>query len=155
MGLTWRDGIATLLVAGAVAVALSVVYALNWPLMGDARAAIVAVFLLGFPACIVGGGPTTLMAGLGWGSHRRWDPDAMWSWVRGGTWRPGMGMWSPLVMLAAALGCALLILMVVGLIVNTVAILIWTAVLVAAIWLVATAYHALQPRPGPLARRVP
>jgi hypothetical protein len=31
MGFSWRDAVGTLLVAGAVAVTLSVVYRWNWP----------------------------------------------------------------------------------------------------------------------------
>ena len=37
MGLSWRDAIATLLVAAAVTVTLSVVGGWNLPLIGDAR----------------------------------------------------------------------------------------------------------------------
>ncbi len=155
MGLSWRDGVATLLVAAAVGVALSVVYAWNWPLIGDSRAAIVAIFLLTFPACVIGGGPVSMMAGFGWGTNFSswWGDQTRWSGGPGSMWNPTVvGTWSPFVMLAGALGFAVSVLMIVGLIVNTVPILIWTAGLVTAIWVVTTAHHvSAQPQQRPLA----
>ena len=53
MGLDWRDGVGTLLVAAALAVTLSVIYAWKWALIGDARAGVIALFVLGYASCLV------------------------------------------------------------------------------------------------------
>jgi hypothetical protein len=64
MGLTWRDAIATILVAAAVAVTLSVVYSWNWPLIGNARAGVIALFVLSYPSCLVAQAPARMAAAI-------------------------------------------------------------------------------------------
>lgn len=49
--------------AAATAVTVAVANGWIWLYIGDARAGIVAVFDLGFAACVVGGGPTWMFAG--------------------------------------------------------------------------------------------
>lgn len=54
MGFGRRDGIGTLLVAASVAVTPSVVYGWNLPLSGDARAGVIALFVLSHPSLQAG-----------------------------------------------------------------------------------------------------
>ena len=127
MGLSWRDGIATILVAAGVAVTSSLVNAWAWPLIGDARAGVVAVFILGFAACVVGGGPAWIFSAM-----------------REGRMRGPGEIWSPFFIVAAALGALAFALMFADLFINDVSLLIWATVSVVAIWLVTTTRHALE-----------
>jgi uncharacterized membrane protein len=127
MRLSWRDAAATVLVLAAAAVMLSVVNGWNWLLIGDARAGAVAVFILGFAASVIGGGPTWFMAAL--------RPREISS--RG----------KALSLLSAALGLLALVLLVVDLFVNDLALLVWATLALVAIWVVATIHHAGEARP--------
>lgn len=118
MGLNWRDGVGTLLVAAAVAVMLSVIYDWNWPLISDARAGVIALFVLSYPSCLVAQAPARLAAAIG--------RDAAWG---------------PFLVLASVLGAVALVLMVAGVIFNSVIVLIWTAIVVVGIWVVTAAHH--------------
>lgn len=130
MGLSWRDGIATILVAASVAVTGSLVSAWAWPLIGDARAGVVAVFILGFAACLVGGGPAWMFAAMKEGRMR------------------GAGeIWSPFFIIAAALGALAFALMFADLFINDLSLLVWATIAVVAVWLVTTIHHALQTKP--------
>ena len=126
MGLSWRDGIATILVAAGVAVTASLMNTWAWPLIGDARAGVVVVFILGFAACVVGGGPAWIMTAM-----------------REGRMRGPGEIWSPFFIIAAALGALAFALMFADLFINAVSLLIWATVTVVAIWLVTTIHHAL------------
>lgn len=141
MGLSWRDGIATLLVAAATAVTVAVANGWNWLYIGDARAGIVAVFVLGFAACVVGGGPAWIFAGARrggmWGGRTTPGQETMWSG----------GIWSPFFFIAGGLGALVFVLMFIGVIVNSMALLFWSTVLVVAIWFVTTIHHAVETRP--------
>jgi hypothetical protein len=55
MRLTWKDGVATLLVIGVVLVALAVVQGWDWPLVGSYRAGTVAILAMGLGVCALGG----------------------------------------------------------------------------------------------------
>jgi small-conductance mechanosensitive channel len=127
MGLSWRDGIATILIAAGVAVTGSLVNAWAWPLIGDARAGVVAVFILGFAACVVGGGPAWMFAAM-----------------REGRMRGPGEIWSPFFVAAAALGALAFALMFADLFINDVSLLIWATVTVVAVWFVTTIHHALE-----------
>ena len=130
MGLSWRDGIATTLVAAGVAVTGSLVNSWAWPLIGDARAAVVAVFILGFAACVAGGGPA-------------W----MFSAIREGRMRGPSEVWSPFFIVAAALGASAFALMFADLFINDVSLLTWATVALVAVWLVTTIHHMLETGP--------
>lgn len=127
MGLSWRDGVATILVAAGVAVTGSLVSAWAWPLIGDARAGVVALFVFGFAACVVGGGPA-------------W----MFSAMREGRMRGPAPIWSPFFIIAAALGALAFALMFADLFINDLSLLIWATVSVVAVWVVTTIHHALE-----------
>lgn len=54
MGLTWKDGVSTLLAAAVVLVALAVVEEWGWPLLGSYRAGAVAIGVMGLGMCALG-----------------------------------------------------------------------------------------------------
>jgi hypothetical protein len=58
MTLTWRDGVATLLAAAVVLVAVSVVQGWGWPLLGSYRAGSVAILVIGMAMCATGNSAT-------------------------------------------------------------------------------------------------
>jgi hypothetical protein len=117
-------------VAAAVAVTLSVVYSWNWPLIGDARAGVIALFVLSYPSCLVAQAPARMAAAI------RHDTT-----------------WDPFLVVGTALGTAALVLMIVGLILNSVTVLVATATVVVAIWLVTTAHHLVEAGPRPSLQR--
>lgn len=134
MALSWRDGIAAVLVAGGVAVTGAVVNAWNWPLLGDARAGVVAVFILGFAACVVGGGPSWIFAAMKEGRMRGPNP-----------------VWNPFFIVSAALGALAFALLFADLFINDVSLLVWAAITVVAIWFVTTIRRGLGVSAEPIA----
>lgn len=134
MSLTWRDGIAAVLVAGGVAVTAAVANAWSWPLLADARAGVVAVFILGFAACIVGGGPVWISAAMREGRMRGPNP-----------------VWNPFFIISAGLGALAFALMFANLFINDLSLLVWAAITVVAAWFVTTIRRALGPGPQPIA----
>jgi len=54
MKLTWRDGVATVLMLGTVAVALAVTQGWNWTFLGSTKAGIAAVGVIGYMMCRLG-----------------------------------------------------------------------------------------------------
>jgi cytochrome bd-type quinol oxidase subunit 2 len=58
MHLTWKDGLATLLAAAVVLVAVAVVQGWGWPLLGSYRAGSVAILILGMGMCATGNSAT-------------------------------------------------------------------------------------------------
>jgi len=127
MGLSWRDAVATVFVAAAGAVTLSVTNGWDWLLIGDVRAGVIAVFVLGFSASVIGGGPVWLMAALRKGAIST------------------QGRLSTLF--AAALGFLALVLLFVDLFVTSVTLLVWATAALVAIWVVATIHHAVEAKP--------
>lgn len=130
MGLSWRDGAASVLVAAGVAVAGSVVYAWGWPLIADARAAVIPVFIFGFAACVVGGGPTWIFAAM-----------------REGRMRGPAEVWNPFSIIAAALGALAFALLFADLFINDVSLLVWATVALVGVWFSTTIHHALETPP--------
>ncbi len=127
MGLSWRDAVATVLVAAAGAVTLSVASGWDWLLIGNARAGVIAVFVLGFSASVIGGGPVWFMAAMRQGaisSHGRL-----------------------FTFLATGLGLLALVLLFVDLFVNSVTLLVWATAALVAIWVVATFHHTVEAKP--------
>jgi hypothetical protein len=127
MGLSWRDAVATVFVAAAGAVTLSVMNGWDWFLIGDTRAGVIAVFVLGFSASVIGGGPVWFMAAMRQG--------AISSQGRLFT------------LLAAALGFLALVLLFVDLFVNSITLLVWATAALVAIWVVATVHHTVEAKP--------
>lgn len=126
MGLSWRDVAATLLVAAATAVTLSVLNGWSWPLVGDARAGAVGVLLLGFAASVTGGGPQWFLAAV----RREVSTQGMW-----------------LSIFASGMGFIALALLVANLFFNNIPLLVWTTAALLALWVVATIHHAIEARP--------
>lgn len=54
MRLTWRDGAATTMAGLVLAILLAATQAWSWPLLGDFRAGVVALAIVGFAMCSVG-----------------------------------------------------------------------------------------------------
>jgi peptidoglycan/LPS O-acetylase OafA/YrhL len=111
MRLTFKDAIGAMLAALVVLVFLDFTYAWGWPLLGDYRAGVVALAVIGFAMCATASDY----------SEVRW-PD-------------------PLIAIAAVLGIAAAALIVAGLIWATQALFEWLAVVIVALWLVATIRH--------------
>lgn len=135
MRLTVRDAFGTLLVGCAVAVTLSVVDGWNWPLIGDARAGVIALFVLSYPSCLTARAPQRIARAI----QRREG-------------------WGPFVIAATALGASALLLMLANLILNSTAVLTAATAVVVAIWIVATAHHLTEPADttfGPVVNMIP
>jgi hypothetical protein len=120
MSLTWRDVVGTVLVAIAVGATLSIVYGWNSPLLGDARAAGVALFALSYPSCLIAQAPGRMRQAIEGGSR-----------------------WSGYLVTATVLGSVTVLLIVLDLIVNSVAVLVAATLVMALVWLVATIDHAM------------
>ena len=112
MRLTARDFVGTLLVGIGVLGALAALQGWGWPLLGDARAGIVVLL-----------GMSVLVCPLGMGT-----PSATW-------------YKDPFVLMASALGTAILVLGVIGLFGGAADVLVWMIGLTVASWIVTTAHH--------------
>jgi len=55
MGLTWKDGVSTLLLVAIVLVALAVMQEWDWPLLDGYRAGAVAIGVMGLGMCALSG----------------------------------------------------------------------------------------------------
>lgn len=128
MRLTYRDAIATVLVAAVVAVTLAVTQGWDWPRLGSVKAGIVAVGVLGYAGCMAGTRTRDMASVAVLKEH------------------PGM-------IVGSILGALTLALFVGGLIAGTEAWLIALSVTLVVLWFVATARHAFtrEPAPGGLA----
>lgn len=116
MRLTWRDGLGSVVTAAGVLAALAAMQGWGWPLLGDARAGVIALLLMSLVVC----------------------PLAM------GTPAPTFYR-DPFVLAAAAVGTAILVLGVIGLFTTPAAYLPWMIGLVAINWLVTTIHHVVGP----------
>ncbi len=116
MRLTWRDGVATLLLGVVVALGMAATRGWDWPLMGSYRSAGLVVFGVGMVMCPLGGSAqSTTSAGK-----------------------------SPFITLATALGVIALVLLTAVLITGTQAWFVALVVDIAVLWAVTTFRHALQ-----------
>lgn len=122
MGLTWRDGIATLLVALAGLITISIAAGWNWPLLQDALAGGIAVGVVGFVACVVGGGPNLAVDALKRGHLN------------------GIEMTFAVVGSTLAIGATGLL--VGAIVLNSLALLVWATIVLGVLWLVTTGHHA-------------
>jgi hypothetical protein len=111
----WKEARATLLTAAALTLALSVTQGWNWPLLGDARAGIIALGLVGWAACISSA------------------PTAM-----------GFSIKDPFVIAAMAMGLVFLVAGVIGLFVNTLPYLVVMMGATGALWLIAPTRHLVE-----------
>ena len=124
MRLNIRDVVGAVLVAVAVTVTVAVASGWNWPLLGDARAGAIALFVLSYPSCLVAQAPKRMAAAI----------------QRETTW-------SPFVIAGTILGAVALLLIVANLLLNSVALLIAATAVVVGIWIVTTADHVVsEPR---------
>jgi len=114
MRLTWRDGAATILAALVVAVLLALTQSWSWPLLGDYRAGVVALAIIGFLMCSVG------LRASGMDDFKQ-----------------------PLMIVASVLGVGTLGLIVFGLILPTEAIFVALGIMLLALWVLTTVDHAL------------
>ena len=111
----WKEAWATLLTVVGLAMALSVTQGWNWPLLGDARAGIIALGIVGLGACSMSASAATTFS-----------------------------MKDPFVIAAVATGIVLLAAGVIGLFVNTLPYLVAMMGATVVIWLVATTRHVLE-----------
>jgi hypothetical protein len=123
MGLTWRDGAATVLAGLVVAVMLALTLGWSWPLLGDFRAGVVALAIVGFGMCSVGMRATEAAA-----------------------------FKQPHMILASLLGVLALALIVLGLVFATEGLFLTLGFLLLALWVLTTVDHAL-PVTGPRSLR--
>jgi hypothetical protein len=128
MRLTWRDGVETVLLAGVVAVTLAVTQGWGWPLLGSERAGVAVLAVIGYAMCVLGGSRTAVE----------------------GLIREPRGHASVAVL--SAFGALALVLVVVGLLVGTQAMLVALAITLAVLWAITTARHGLTGSVGPRAR---
>jgi len=122
----FKEVMPTLFTAAGLTLALSVVLGWSWPLLGDARAGIIALGIVGFGACITSGSAAS-----------------------------SFGVKDPFVIAAIFAGVVLLVAGVIGLFANTMPYLVVMMLATAAIWLIATTRHLVEgdsnPRPVPAA----
>jgi hypothetical protein len=114
MRLTWRDGAATVLAALVVAVLLALTQGWSWPLLGDYRAGVAALAVIGFVMCSVG-----------------LRVDGVDDFKQ------------PLMIVASVLGAGTLGLIVFGLFLPTEAIFVGLGIMLLALWVLTTVDHAL------------
>jgi hypothetical protein len=115
MTLRWNDALNTVLAAGAVAVTAEVTQGWSWPLLSGYRAGVIALTLIGFGMCAVGG----------------YAYDSM--------------KFGPYAVGAGALGVTALGLVIYGLIAATETAVVALAAVIVALWVVTTIRHALIP----------
>ena len=120
MRLTWKDGIATVLVGLVVAAAFAAADSWGWPLLGSDRAAIVILAVVGIAACAVAGG--------GSGAAAKEPPTFD----------------GPVGAIAAALHVGVAVLVVVGLVVPSAVAVFALATDIGVLWMVGTMHHILQ-----------
>jgi hypothetical protein len=114
MQLTWRDGAATVLVALVVAVMLALTQAWSRPLLGDYRAGVVALTIIGFGMCAAGIGAAQASA-----------------------------FKQPFMIIASVLGVIALGLVILGLIYAAQTLFVALGITLLALWIVTTFDHAL------------
>lgn len=110
-----KEVAATSITAVGLTLALSVTRGWNWPFLGDARAGIIALGVVGLAACSMSGSTAR-----------------------------SLSIKDPLVILAIATGTVLLAVGFVGLFVNTMPYLIVMMVATVGLWLVATTRHVIE-----------
>jgi hypothetical protein len=121
MRLTWRDGAATVLAALVVLVLLALTQGWSWPLLGDYRAGVVALTILGFGMCSFG-----LQA------------------------RDASEFREPFMAINSVLGVAALGLVVFGLVLATQVLFVALAMTLLALWALTTIHHAMPDALRPL-----
>jgi len=115
----WREAAATVVTIVGLTLALSVTQGWNWPFLGDARAGIIALGVVGFAVCGTSGWAAT-----------------------------GFSMKDPFILTAIAAGIVLLVVGVIGLFANTMPYLVVMMAATVVIWLVSTARHMIEGAAG-------
>jgi hypothetical protein len=126
MRLTWRDAVATALGLLGAVVVLAVLQGWGWPLLGSYRAGVMALAAIGVPMCLIGAYPF-------------WDSVAFR--------QPRLILRDPFLTVAAMLGFAAATTLVIGLVTGTELLFVSLAVVMGALWLVATLRHAVEAVP--------
>jgi hypothetical protein len=116
MRITWRDGAATVIAVLALLVMLALTQGWSWPLLGDYRAGVVALTILGFAMCSLGLQVT--------------DPSEFRE---------------PFMVINSALGVVALGLVVLGLVFATQVLFVALAMTLLALWALTTIHHAMPP----------
>lgn len=130
MALSWRDAVGTLLVAVAIGATLSVVYGWSWPLIGDARAGAIALFVLSYPSCLVAQAPRRMREAI-----------------------ERVTRWSRYLVAGTVLGALTALLIVAAVILNSVAVLVAAMVFMVGVWLVTTVDHMVRAGGRPMTAR--
>ncbi|MDH5223938.1 MAG: hypothetical protein OEW66_10490 [Actinomycetota bacterium] len=117
MRVTFRDGVTTILAGVVVAIALAVTEGWGWPMLGSTRAGIIALGLVGIAMCSIGTRAEDMATGRKLLEH------------------PGM-------IVGSVLGAVALGVLIVGIFVDTEAMLVALAVVLLLLWFVATTRHA-------------
>lgn len=118
MNLSWRDFVGTVLVAVAIAATLSLVYGWSWPLIGDARAGGVALFVLSYPSCLVAQAPKRMQQAI-----------------------EGSTRWGLFLVTSTVLGSITALLIVAAVIFNSLPMLVAATAVMVGLWLIATVDH--------------
>lgn len=126
MRLTWRDGVATALGLLGAVVVVAVLQGWDWLLLDTYPAGVVGLAAIGVPMCLIGAYPF-------------WDSVAFG--------HPRLILRDLLRTIAAMLGFAASTALVIGLVIGTELPFVSLAVLMGALWLVATVRHAVEPVP--------
>jgi hypothetical protein len=130
MRLTWKDGIATVLVGLVVVAALSVAGAWGWPLLGSYRVATIMLAVVGVAACAFAGGGTSA-----------------------GTKEPP-SFKGPLGAISWILHLGVAVLVIFALVAPSETVVLLMAATIAAIWVVGTVHHVVDaPKVGRVALR--
>lgn len=125
MRLTWRDGLTTALAALVAVVAVAVLQQWDWPLLGSYHAGIVAVGVIGLAMC-------------GVGAYQFWNAAVE---------RPSAILKDAFLILGVVLGLTATTVLVIGLIDGTRTQFVWMVAAIGALWVVATARHAVEEVP--------
>lgn len=116
MRLTWRDFLGTLITAAGILAAVSTLQGWGWPLLPDARSGVITLLVMSLVVCP-----------LGFAS-------------------PGPAFYKdPFILAAMAVGSAILVLGVIGLIAMPATYLPWMIGFTVMSWLVTTIHHAVGP----------
>lgn len=121
MTLGWRDFIGTVLVAVAVGATLSLVYGWSWPLIGDARAGGIALFVLSYPSCLVAQAPKRMQQAIEGAKH-----------------------WSRFLVAGTVLGSITALLIVGTVIFNSLPVLVAATGVMVVLWLSSTVDHLVE-----------
>jgi hypothetical protein len=121
MRLTWRDGLSSVLAVLVVGIVLALTQGWGWPLLGDYRAGVIALTVVGLLMIAAGASIRTA------------------------------SMADPFLAAGALLGLAAAAMVVFGVILASQETFVILAAVIIALWITATLRHAVEPAPRPQA----